>query len=122
MQMFCSALPEEMMYGFGKLYKARPVNIKTWAELLVSIKPTYWKYLRDDTGDVPRTEAPPTSPSPEERQLATTKRDLPACTSLSVAPLRRRSHGIVRRLLALVNVGSATAALGQDRDPARAHT
>ena len=27
--------------------------------------------LRDDAGDVPRTEAPPTSPSPADRQLAT---------------------------------------------------
>ena len=71
MMMFCSALPEEMMYRFGKLYKGRPINIKTRAELLASIKPTYWKYLRDDTGDVPRTEAPPMSPSPEERWLAT---------------------------------------------------
>ena len=74
MMMFFSALPEEMMYRFGKLYKGRPINIKTRADLLASIKPTYWKHLRDDTGDVPRTEPLP----PEERQLATAQTRLRA--------------------------------------------
>ena len=69
MMMFCSALPENMMYAMGKLYKGRPINIKTRAELLASTKPTYWKYLREDTGDVPRSADPAASTG--ERPLAT---------------------------------------------------
>jgi radical SAM superfamily enzyme YgiQ (UPF0313 family) len=57
--MFSSALPEAAMYGLGKLYKGRPLAPKTRAELLRSIKPNYWKYLREDTGDLPQGEAMP---------------------------------------------------------------
>ena len=71
MMMFCSALPEEMLYATGRLYKGRPINIKTRAELLASIKPGYWKYLREDAGDVPRDETTSPTPSAEEPQLAT---------------------------------------------------
>ena len=71
MMMFCSALPEEMLYATGRLYKGRPINVKTRAELLASIKPNYWKYLREDTGDVPRSETSPLTPSTDEPQLAT---------------------------------------------------
>jgi len=53
MLMFSSALPERVLSRAGKLYRGRPLRIKTRAELLASIKPHYWKYLREDTGDVP---------------------------------------------------------------------
>ena len=70
MMMFCSALPENLMYGMGKLYKGRPITIKTRAELLASVRPNYWKYLREDAGDIPRSEPLAPSQTPE-RELAT---------------------------------------------------
>ena len=67
MMMFCSALPESFVYATAPLYKGRPIRVKTRAALLASIKPGYWKYLRQDTGDIPRApEAPPV-----ERELVT---------------------------------------------------
>ena len=51
--MFSSALPERLMYKMGKLYEGTPLRIKTRAELLASIKPNYWKFLREDNGDLP---------------------------------------------------------------------
>ncbi len=71
MMMFCSALPENLLYASGKLYKGRPIEVKTRAELLASIKPNYWQYLRADTGDLPPgAEAPPAAPA-QVPELAT---------------------------------------------------
>ena len=70
MMMFCSALPENLLYATGRLYKGRPIRVKTRAELLSSIKPGYWKYLREDAGDIPRAPSAPAAP-PVERELVT---------------------------------------------------
>jgi len=35
----------------------RPLKIKTRRELLATVRPSQWRYLRKDTGDVP--EIPP---------------------------------------------------------------
>ena len=60
MFMFCSALPEKLIYKLGNLYEGRPLKVKTRAEMLESIKPGYWQYLREDNGDIPipKPEAP----------------------------------------------------------------
>ena len=58
LMMFGSVLPESWMYRMGKLYEGRPLRLKTRAELLASIDPRYWQYLRGDTGDVPKMTAP----------------------------------------------------------------
>ena len=60
MMMFCSAVPEKLMYKMGKLHKGRPLRVKTRAELLAAIKPHYWQFLHQDTGDIPtqQYEAP----------------------------------------------------------------
>jgi hypothetical protein len=63
MMMFSSALPEGMMQSLGKLYRGKPLSIKTRKELLTTIKPAHWRHLRPDTGDVP--EPLPTSQPPE---------------------------------------------------------
>ena len=70
MMMFCSALPENLLYATGRLYKGQPIRVKTRAELLASIKPGYWKYLREDAGDVPQAPSAPAAP-PVERELVT---------------------------------------------------
>ena len=50
---FASALPQKLMYRMGKLYPGKPLEIKTRAELLASIRPNQWQYLKEDTGDLP---------------------------------------------------------------------
>ena len=47
------------LYAAGKLYKGQPIKVKTRAELLASIKPNYWEYLREDAGDIPAAPPPP---------------------------------------------------------------
>jgi hypothetical protein len=42
-----------MMQNMGKIYRGKPLNIKTRKELLATIKPAHWRHLRPDTGDVP---------------------------------------------------------------------
>lgn len=59
MMMFCSALPENLLYSTSKLYNGQPITVKTRAELLASIKPNYWTYLREDAGDIPRAASTP---------------------------------------------------------------
>ena len=53
LMMFASAFPEKWMYRMGKLHEGRPLQVKTRAELLASIKPHYWQFLREDNGDIP---------------------------------------------------------------------
>ncbi|HEY2931521.1 MAG TPA: radical SAM protein [Acidobacteriota bacterium] len=53
--MFAGLLPETWMQRMGKLYEGRPLALKTRADLLASVKPHYWKYLRPDNGDLPQT-------------------------------------------------------------------
>jgi radical SAM superfamily enzyme YgiQ (UPF0313 family) len=54
MMMFSSALPESLMQATGRLYKGKPLAIKTRKELLQTIRPNHWRHLREDTGDVPQ--------------------------------------------------------------------
>jgi hypothetical protein len=56
MMMFCSAVPETLMYRIGKIYEGKPLKLKTRAELLESIRPNYWQFLREDNGDLPTLE------------------------------------------------------------------
>ena len=51
--MFASAAPEAMLDKLGKIYVGRPLTIKTRRELLATVRPSQWRYLRRDTGDVP---------------------------------------------------------------------
>jgi len=53
MFLFSSLLPESWMARMGKIYLGRPIQIHSRKELLATIKPQHWKYLRSDTGDLP---------------------------------------------------------------------
>lgn len=53
LMMFSSALPEKLMSKLGKIYTGKPINVKTRKELLTTIKPHQWKFLRADNGDLP---------------------------------------------------------------------
>ncbi len=64
--MFSSALPERLMGAMGKIHVGTPLAVKTRKELLETIKPHQWRYLRRDNGDVP--DAPPPSIPPAQTQ------------------------------------------------------
>jgi radical SAM superfamily enzyme YgiQ (UPF0313 family) len=66
--MFSGALPERLMAWLGKIHLGRPLSVKSRKELLASIRPQLWQYLRADTGDLPdrhesaRSTAPTSGP------------------------------------------------------------
>ena len=63
--MFTNTFPERLMEKMGKIYRGRPLAVKSRKELLATIKPQHWKYLREDNGDLPDGwEAPMTATSP----------------------------------------------------------
>jgi len=51
--MFASALPEETMASMGKIYLGKRLKTKTRKELIATIRPNQWQYLREDCGDLP---------------------------------------------------------------------
>jgi len=51
--MFTNTLPERLMEKMGKIYRGRPLAVKSRKELLATIKPQHWKHLREDNGDLP---------------------------------------------------------------------
>jgi hypothetical protein len=61
MMMFASALPESLLARMGKIHLGRPMTIKTRKELLATIKPHQWQYLRADNGDIPEGGPKPTA-------------------------------------------------------------
>lgn len=56
--MFASALPESLMGKMGKIYRPKPLPVKSRKELLATIKPQHWRHLRGDNGDMPEIAAP----------------------------------------------------------------
>jgi hypothetical protein len=51
--MFASAFPKALMARMGKIYVGKPLKIKSRKELLATVKPHQWQFLRADTGDLP---------------------------------------------------------------------
>jgi radical SAM superfamily enzyme YgiQ (UPF0313 family) len=62
--MFSGSLNEKTLARMGKIYYGQPLQTKTRKELLASVRPNHWRYLRPDTGDMPDgwTPAPPLPP------------------------------------------------------------
>ena len=56
--MFASALPERLLAKMGKIYLGKPLRTKSRKELLASIRPNHWPYLREDCGDLPEGYKP----------------------------------------------------------------
>jgi radical SAM superfamily enzyme YgiQ (UPF0313 family) len=51
--MFAGAAPEALLGRMGKIYRGKPLSVKSRKELLATVKPQHWKYLRSDNGDLP---------------------------------------------------------------------
>jgi radical SAM superfamily enzyme YgiQ (UPF0313 family) len=72
--LFASALPEWLMAKMGKIYRGRPLAVKSRKELLATIKPQHWQYLREDNGDLPDGWRPHKA-APALRVLSATVRE-----------------------------------------------
>jgi radical SAM superfamily enzyme YgiQ (UPF0313 family) len=59
LMLFASALPEWLMEKMGKIYRGRPMKVKSRKELLATVKKSHWKFLRPDNGDLPDGWAAP---------------------------------------------------------------
>ena len=57
--MFSSIIPEKLLGRMGKIYLGRPLKTKSRRELIASLKPHYWQFLRADNGDLPDGYTPP---------------------------------------------------------------
>ena len=68
MMNFCGALPKKWMVKMGKIYGGTPLKIKTRKELLQTLRPHYWQFLREDNGDMP--EAPAQTPRRQRTPLS----------------------------------------------------
>jgi len=68
--LFAGALPERLMAKMGKLYRGRPLAVKSRKELLATIKPQHWGYLREDNGDLPEGWEPRAASPPALRVFA----------------------------------------------------
>ncbi len=60
--MFASAVPEKLLEKMGKIYLGKPLQIKSRKELLSTIRPHQWQYLRADNGDLPDGYVPSSPP------------------------------------------------------------
>jgi hypothetical protein len=54
------------MARLGKIYRGKPMAVKSRKELLAAIKPQHWKHLRPDNGDLPDgwEPSPQSAPAP----------------------------------------------------------
>jgi radical SAM superfamily enzyme YgiQ (UPF0313 family) len=53
--MFSGMFSEQKLNKMGKIYVGRPMKTKSRKELIASLKPHYWQYLRADNGDLPES-------------------------------------------------------------------
>jgi hypothetical protein len=51
--MFSGAFSEDRLARMGKIYLGKPLKTKSRKELIASLRPNYWQYLRADNGDLP---------------------------------------------------------------------
>lgn len=70
LMMFSSAISEKRLARMGKIYAGKPLEIKTRKELIASIKPHYWRYLRADNGDLPDGYTHPGSGSENAQSIS----------------------------------------------------
>jgi hypothetical protein len=57
--MFSGALSEKTLERLDKIYIGRPLKTKNRKDLIASMRPNYWQYLRADNGDLQEGYTPP---------------------------------------------------------------
>ena len=57
--MFSGAISEKNLQRMGKIYRGKPLQVKTREELIASLRPKDMQYLRADNGDMPMGHAQP---------------------------------------------------------------
>ncbi|CAN5865653.1 hypothetical protein BH18ACI4_BH18ACI4_14930 [soil metagenome] len=57
--MFSGAISEKNLNRMGKIYLGKPLKIKTRKELIATLRPSDWQFLRADNGDLPFGYQPP---------------------------------------------------------------
>jgi radical SAM superfamily enzyme YgiQ (UPF0313 family) len=67
--MFSGIFSEKRLAAMGKIYSGKPLRVKTRRELIASLKPHYWQYLRADNGDLPDAYTPPCSSQEHTRSV-----------------------------------------------------
>jgi len=60
--MFSGAISEKNLNRMGKIYMGKPLKIKTRKELIATLRPHDWQFLRADNGDLPEGCTPPIKP------------------------------------------------------------
>jgi hypothetical protein len=60
--MFSGAISEKNLNRLGKIYLGKPLKIKTRKELIATLRPNDWQFLRADNGDLPEGYTPPSEP------------------------------------------------------------
>ncbi|HYY57851.1 MAG TPA: radical SAM protein [Pyrinomonadaceae bacterium] len=61
--MFSGAISEKNLHRMGKIYMGKPLKTKNRKELIATLKPSQWQYLRADNGDLPEGYTPPERPA-----------------------------------------------------------
>jgi len=62
--MFAGLMPEKWMERLGKIYIGKPMKSKSRKELIATLRPSYWQYLRADNGGLPEGYTPPPAAKP----------------------------------------------------------
>ncbi|MDQ3665439.1 MAG: B12-binding domain-containing radical SAM protein [Acidobacteriota bacterium] len=57
--MFSGTISEKNLNRMGKIYLGKPLQIKTRKELIATLRPNDWQFLRADNGDLPEGFRPP---------------------------------------------------------------
>jgi hypothetical protein len=68
--MFSGAISEKNLQRMGKIHRGKPLKTKNRRELLASLKPKDWQYLRADNGDMPVEYVPRSESSHRLSQTA----------------------------------------------------
>ena len=68
--LFSGAISEKRLAAMGKIYHGKPLRIKSRKELIASMKPHYWQYLRSDNGDLPAGYVSPPPGSEDKSSVA----------------------------------------------------
>jgi hypothetical protein len=77
LMMFSGAISEKNLHRMGKIYMGKPLVTKNRKELIATLKPSQWQYLREDNGDLPEGY----TPSPRTQKI---NHPLPVVSAMNI--------------------------------------